>query len=154
MFRPIHLLTTEHQSNQSRESRGLCPAWQCRPWRSDSTSDALYCAGTDPARKHVSHRRAQFYDPVFTAISAIASVMAVTSPGLISRANSTPSRRKIRVGHSLTEKDRPNSRPLPSSTLRCRRPACEAKAALIKGCARWQWPHQLVPKSTITAPWN
>ena len=51
-----------------------------------------------------------------------------------------PSRSRISVGQSLTQKLRPSGRPGPSSTSRRRKGGADASASAIAGAAAWQWP--------------
>ena len=87
-----------------------------------------------------------------SVIFSKASATTAESTGRTTRLTSFPSRKKINVGQSVTRKDRPRGRPLPSSTLMWRTSGCRERAAAIRGSAARQYPHQDAPNSMTADP--
>ena len=97
-------------------------------------------------------RRASTDDRVVHASACSSGHRSRASRGRTTRANSRPTRSRIKVGHSLTWYARPSGRPRPSSMRRCSMSACASRHASMAERAAMQCPHQSVPKSSNTQP--
>lgn len=109
----------------------------------------------DPGNVFFGGKNATDFDCANHTLGSIresARLTALESAGRTRRPTSIPSFRNTKVGQSFTLNERPNGRPLPSSTRKCRTSGCANNASYTAFLAARQCPHQSVPNSNSVGP--